>query len=312
MKKNILIAIDRSGPSIDVVNYASQLNKAMIPITFTLFHVQPAISTYLTEDAQRKPSARRALEKIAAENEKKSKELLEEAVQRLLSRGVDESAINSMTLPRGRGVADDILAYASTKMVDGILVGRRGTSYLKQWFVGSVTANLVEHSQVIPIWVVDGKVESNGILLAVDGSQTALRALDHLSFMLSGQPLNTIKLKLVHIRPILQDYCEIKLDENDEKAAQSILWDDDQQCMDDFYGQAIKVLKKNGLDMTNLELDTIEGGLSITKAIIRYARDNGFGTIVMGRRGKGQSSFIGSASRGMFQRLENMALWIVP
>jgi len=310
MEKHILIAIDQSRPSIDVVNYASQLNTAISPITFTLLHVQPAISTYLTDEVQRKPSARRAVEKIAAENEKKSTALLEEAAQRLTSKGVDEAKIHSMTLPRVKGVADDILAYASAKMVDAILVGRRGTSYLKQWLVGSVTANLVEHSQVIPIWVVDGKITSSDILLAADGSQSALRALDHLSFMLSAQSQNAIKL--VHIRPLLQDYCEIKLDEDDAKAAQSILWDDDQHCMDDFHNQATAVLKKNGLESSRMELETIEGSLSITRAIIGHARDHGFGTIVTGRRGRGQSSFIGSVSRGMFQRFENMALWIVP
>jgi nucleotide-binding universal stress UspA family protein len=310
MEKHILIAIDNSRPSIDVVNYASQLNTAIPPITFTLLHVQPAISTYLTEDAQRKPSARRALEKIAAENEKKSEELLKEAAQRLISKGVRESAIHQMTLPRGKGVADDLLSYASTKMVGAILVGRRGTSYLKQWFVGSVTANLVEHSKVIPIWVVDGQVQSNDILLSVDGSQSALRALDHLSFMLSGQPDSAIQL--IHVRPILQDYCEIKLDEDNTKAAQSIIWDDDQNCMDDFHSQAITVLKKNGFDISKMKLETLEGNLSVTRAIIGYARENDFGTIVMGRRGKGQSSFFGSVSRGLFQRVENMSLWIVP
>lgn len=310
MEKHLLIAIDNSRPSIDVVNYASQLSTAISPITFTLLHVQPALSAYLTEDAQRKPSARRTLEKIAAENEKKSTELLEEAAQRLIFRGVDESAIHFMTLPRGKGVADDILEYASVKMVDAILVGRRGTSYLKQWFVGSVTANLVEHSKVIPIWVVDGKITSNDILLAVDGSQSALSALDHLAFMLSGQ--SQIAIKLVHIRPLLRDYCEIKLDKDDAQAAQSIIWDEDQHCMDDFNDQAITVLKKNGLDVSSMELKTIEGSLSITRAIMGYAKDNGFGTIVTGRRGKGQSSFIGSVSSAIFQRSENMALWIVP
>ena len=310
MEKHILIAIDSSRPSNDIINYAFQLTTAITPITFTLFHVQPAISTYLTEDAKYKPGARRALEKIVAENEKKSTELLEEAAQGLMRKGVDETAIHCTTLPRNKSVADDILAYASAKMVDAILVGRRGTSYLKKWFVGSVTANLVEHSQIIPIWVVDGKVASNDILLAVDGSQSALRALDHLAFMLSGASVNAIKL--VHVRPVLQDYCEIKLDEDDTKAAQSILLDDDQHCMQDFYSQAVTVLTKNGFDAGKMELDTLDGHLSVTKAIIGYAHDNGFGTIVMGRRGQGKGTFFGSVSRGMFQRSENRALWIVP
>ncbi len=310
MEKHILIAIDSSRPSIEVVNYASRLNKTITPLTVTLFHVQPAISTYLTDDAQRKPSARRALEKIASENEKRSNELLETAAERLISKGIDESAIQKMTLPRGIGVADDILAYAAAKMVDAIIVGRRGSSYLKKWLMGSVTANLVEHSKVIPIWVVDGEVVPSDILLAADGSQSALRALDHLSFMLSGQSHKSIKV--VHIRPLLKDYCEIKIDEEETKAAQSFLRDDDQHCMDDFHSQAITVLEKNGLDISKMELDTIDRSISVTKAIIGYAKDNGFGTIVMGRRGKGKSSFFGSVSRGLIQRAEDMALWIVP
>jgi nucleotide-binding universal stress UspA family protein len=310
MEKSILIAIDNSRISIDIATYVSQIAKTIEPVAFTLFHVQPAISTYLTDDAQHKPSARHALEKAVSKNEKKSEELLETVAQRIISKGVDESAIQKMTLPRSKGVADDILAYASVKMVDAILVGRRGASYLKQWFVGSVTSNLLEHSQVIPIWVVDGKANSGDILFAADGSQSSLRALDHLSFILSGQPSATIRL--VHIRPLLQDYCEINIDADEAEAAQSLLWDDDQHCMENFYNQAMTVLQKNGMDRSQLQLDTLDGNISVARAITRYAKSNNFGTIVMGRRGRGKNSFFGSVSRSVFQRAEDMALWVVP
>jgi len=310
MGKRILIAIDNSRTSIEAVHYAAQLAQAIPPVAFTLFHIQAALSTYLTDEAQHKPSARRALEKVAAENRKKSTELLETAAQRLISKGVDASAIQLMSLPRSKGVADDILSYATAAMVDAILVGRRGASNLRQWLVGSVTANLVEHSQVVPIWVVDGTVGSSDILLAADGSRSSIRALDHLAFMLSGQPATAIKL--LHIRPVLQDYCEIKLDGKDTEAAQSVLWDYDRHCMDDFHSQAVTVLQKNGLDIDDMELTTLDGKISVPKAILRYARDKGFGAIVMGRRGRGKSSFFGSISRGVFQRAENMALWVVP
>ena len=310
MGKRILIAIDNSRTSIEAVHYAARLAQAIPPVAFTLFHIQAALSTYLTDEAHHKPSARSALEKVAAENRKRSTELLETASQRMISRGVDASAIQLMSLPRSKGVADDILAYATATMVDAILVGRRGASNLRQWLVGSVTANLVEHSQVVPIWVVDGTVGSSDILLAADGSRSSIRALDHLAFMLSGQPAPAIKL--LHIRPVLQDYCEIKLDGKDTEAAQSVLWDDDRHCMDDFHSQAVTVLQKNGLDVDDMELTTLDGKISVPKAILRYARDKGFGAVVMGRRGRGKSSFFGSISRGVFQRAENIALWVVP
>jgi nucleotide-binding universal stress UspA family protein len=310
MEKNILVAIDQSRPSTEILHYASRLAESLDELTFSLVHIQPVISTYLTEEARRKPSARRALETVVSENEKKATQLLESAAERLVSKGVDASAIQQMTIPRNVGVAKDILAYATAKMADAILVGRRGASQLKQWIVGSVTADLVEHSQVIPIWVVDGQNPSSEILLAVDGSQSALRALDHMAFMLSGTPDNSFHL--LHVRPSFQDYCEIQLDDENAEAVQSVLLDEDQHCMDNFYSQAIAVLKKYGFDGNKAKWETLDGKLSIPRAIMQYAKDNGVGSIVVGRRGRGKGSFFGSVSRSIFQHAENMAFWVVP
>jgi nucleotide-binding universal stress UspA family protein len=71
-------------------------------------------------------------------------------------------------------------------------------------------------------------------------------------------------------------------------------------------------LKKNNVDSSRLELATLDGKLSVTRSILNYAQDNGFGTIVMGRRGRSDSSFFGSVSRGLLQKAEGYAMWVVP
>jgi hypothetical protein len=45
------------------------------------------------------------------------------------------------------------------------------------------------------------------ILLAVDGSESALRAVDHMAFMLSGNP--EVRFCFFHVTPRLKDCCEI-------------------------------------------------------------------------------------------------------
>ena len=310
MEKHLLIAIDDSRQTFETINYAAQIGNTVSPVKFTLLHIQPSLSQYLTDEAKRKSSARQELEKIVVQNDTKARALLETASERLVGAGIAATQIEHLTLPRNKGVADDILALATAKSFDAILAGRRGASYLQQWLTGSVTANLVEHSQVIPIWVVDGNVPNNNVLLAADGSQSTLRALDHLAFMLADQTEQAIKM--LHIRPRIQDFCEIALDKELAHNAETVLLDEDQHCMDDFYGMAQTVLQKNNVDESRLEIVTLDGKLSVTRSILSHARDNSYGTIVLGRRGRSNSKFFGSVSRGILQKTEDMALWVVP
>jgi nucleotide-binding universal stress UspA family protein len=310
MEKKILIALDHSVQSMEAVHYAARMAAVITPSRFVLLHVQPALSQYLTEEARRKESARRTLEKLMAKNEAKSREVLDAAARRMVRQGVEESRVEVLTMPMSIGVADDILALGTAKHYDAILVARRGASSLQKWLTGSVTANLVEHSELIPIWVVDGAVSSDKILLAADGSQSALRALDHMAFMLSGH--STHAIHVLHIRPRFQDYCEIDMEEETTQDAETVLLNDDRHCMENFYQQALALLEKNGLDKDRLKVDTLDGKLSVARSIQNYASDKTYGTVVMGRRGRSKSLFTGSVSRSLLQKADGLALWVVP
>jgi nucleotide-binding universal stress UspA family protein len=176
--------------------------------------------------------------------------------------------------------------------------------------MGSVTANLVEHTDPIPVWVVDGTVASDKILLAVDGSSSALRALDHATFMLSGHP--TADLQILHVRPRFQDYCEIELVGEAARDAETVLNSDDQHCMTDFREKAMTVMEKNGFSGSRLHWETIDGKLSVAHAILNYSAQKGYGTIVMGRHGRSKSRFTGSVSRRLLHKAEETAFWVVP
>jgi len=310
MEKQLLLAVDGSVNSMDAVHYAANMNEAISDLRYALMVIQPVLSQYLLDEAQIKPQARMALDKAMKANKAKAEEILDQAAERMVRNGVAENRIERLTKPRDAGVASDLLVTGAVKPYDAILVGRRGASYLRELVLGSVTANLVEHSKSIPIWVVDGTVKSTNVLLAADGSQASLRALDHLAFMMAADERHN--LNLVHVRPRFKDYCEIDLEAESAKSAQEAFLDMDRQCMDDFYPQALEVLAKYNIDTGRLNIDPLDGRLSIPRSIFQHAANHHFGTIVMGRRGISRNPFTGSVSRTLLNKAENVALWVVP
>lgn len=73
------------------------------------------------------------------------------------------------------GVAKDILEYSVAGSFDAVILGRRGLSGIAEYFAGSVSANIVNNSDFIPIWLVDEKALSKNIMVAVDGSESSLK-----------------------------------------------------------------------------------------------------------------------------------------
>jgi nucleotide-binding universal stress UspA family protein len=243
-------------------------------------------------------------------NQKASTEMLEKTHRQMAQSGVAADRIEICSRIRTTGVAEDLLDECRLKSYDAIALGRRGITYLQEMVTGSVTANLLEHSQVTPVWMVDSEVPNSRIVLAADGSQNALRALDHLAFILGGQA--DAKIHVIHVKPQLRDICEIDVGSETMAAAEEIILDSDRHCIDGFYKQALGVLQKNKLDPSQFDIQTVESRFSIAGAILDTARHGGFGTIVIGRRGFKKSMFTGSVSRKIIQKVNKMAVWLVP
>ena len=310
MQKKIAIAVDGSVHCGCAVRYAANMAKVLPELYFELVHVHPSLSQYLIEEAERKAKANRALQAVIKANREASLDMLEKVRRQMVQLGVDAQRIELCSRIRTTGLAEDLLDECRSKAYDAIVLGRRGVTYLQELVTGSVTANLLEHSQVTPVWMVDGEVPDNRIVLAVDGSQNALRALDHYAFMLGGQ--KDAKIHIIHVKPRLRDICTIDFDSQTLAAAEEVVLDSDRHCIDQFYSQALGVFKKNGLETDQLDIETIESRISVAGAILDAARKGGFGTIVVGRRGFKNSKFSGSVSRSIIQKATRMAVWLVP
>lgn len=310
MKKKIAVAVDASLHSSHAVQYAARIAKVVPELHVVLMHIHPTISGYLLEEARSSVSAQNELQKIIQKNQAAASALLGQYQERMVQDGVPEDRIELKNRPRQIGVADDLLAWCQVADYDALLVGRRGVSFLQGLVMGSVTENLVNHSNLTPIWVVDGLIRSEKILLAVDGSPRALRAADHLSFMVSGS--ENSRIQMLHVQPSLQDYCEIDLQSETLAQAEAVLLDSDRRCLDDFHAQVLTVFQRNGFSKDRVELSIVSDKLFAGKAILEAAHQGDFGTVVIGKRGTSKSRFFGSVSRFVIQKAENLAVWIVP
>jgi nucleotide-binding universal stress UspA family protein len=310
MKKKVLVAVDNSLQASQAVSYAARMAANIPEMNYHLLHIQPAISGYLLEEAESSAKGRSELERLLRKNQSASLALLEKYRDQMVRLGISPEHLSIQGRPRNSGVAEDILDLSQTLPYDAVLVGRRGVSYLQEIFTGSVTTNLVSHSKLTPIWIVDGEASADAILLAVDGSPSSLRAVDHLAFVLRGDDRS--RIQMLHVQPRLQDYCVIDTEEPSDPETEAIVLDADRRCISNFYSQAKAILSKAGIAEERAELKTVAGGMRTAKAILDEAQQGGYGTVVVGRSGANQSRFFGSVSAKVLQGAKDMCVWIVP
>jgi nucleotide-binding universal stress UspA family protein len=307
MQKKILLAVDDTIHSKNAIHYAVKISNSIRKLSFTLFSVQPTVSQYLLDEAKKNVQAAAQLKKVIQKNTEACQDILEKHRQLMIGLGVEEKRIVTSTQPKMMGLAKDIIEFGEKQMFDAILVGRRGLSKIQEAFMGSVTSNIIEHCRIVPVWLVDGQVSSERIMVAVDGSESALRAVDHLSFMIGNN--RGIRIALFHVIPKAGDYCVV--DTGEKAALEAFIRKSDRECIDHFYSYAIKKFSEAGISEKQIEVKTVKRTTNVGKAILSEAKKGDFGTVVIGRRGVSRAFFMGSVSRYVVDKMSDRAVWLV-
>lgn len=312
--KKLLLPVDDSIHSTHAVQYVARMSTIMQDAIYMLLYVQPTISDYLKEAAQKDPQARKKLKQLDEKNAALGNEILNRHKERMMGHNLPEERILLLTHRRLEGVAWDIIHQAWNESVDAVIMGRRGFSRFQDTFIGSTTRNVIEHNTGIPIWMVDGEIVSRNILLAVDGSTNSINALDYLCEILRHDP--DALLTLFHVQPSLRDYCGIEFAEtqtaDSDEIVSKFVEKANRECVDNFMGYALRRLKELGIPEDRVTLTTRSTKLNIGKTIIAEFENGVYGTLVVGKRGARGGYFMGSVSNYMVTHLENGALWIVP
>jgi len=204
----------------------------------------------------------------------------------LLSRGFQDEQVASKVQTRKLSKVLDIVREGERGMYDAVVFGRRGLSWLEQAFDESVTGELLKTKVGFPIWVCR-KPESGrrNVLVCIDGSEAAFRAVDHAGFMLSDQVDQEITLMTVATR---------------RGGDGDALW-----------SACTSRLQANGFPEDRIRFQVAESG-NVARTILREAERGRFGALAVGRTGEGKARglFMGSVSTTLFKELEKASLWI--
>lgn len=310
MQKKILIAVDGSSATDHAVDYVGMMQGALIKeLNVTLLFIMKPVPPFMRRAGQSDPAIYKQLKSLEKSNWDEAQKVLGMAKERLIKHGMAEEVIDTKPMPRAVGAAKDILFEAEHGLYDAVVLGRRGLSKAQELFLGSVTNKVVQHASRLPIWVVGGRVTSRKVLCAVDGSEGSLKAVDHMAFLLGGNP--DCQVTLFHVGATLANYCTLDFSEDIKEKIEGELMSSDAECMDDFFSRAVKVLTDAGLEMEQVQTKSVRAKLGVASAIVSQMKKNDYGTVVLGRRGENRSFFLGHVSDNVLTKSEDHAVWIV-
>jgi nucleotide-binding universal stress UspA family protein len=298
-QKRLLLALDGSQRSLQTVRYAGE-EQAFHHMRIVLFHVFNSIPDAYY-DLEKEPKSVKVVREVRsweAEQKKKIRRHMDDARKILLDAGFAETALEIKIQNRKKGVARDIIVEAQ-KGYDAVLLRRRGATALRNVTVGSVTIKLLEKLTFIPVLIAGTNPVNKKVLLAVDGSPGAGRAVKFAADLLG--PLKTYQALLLHV-----------VRSRSQMDAEALEADGLIQT-GTIFGEAVRILTAAGFERVNIATQTITGALSRAGAIADMAKEGDWGTIVLGRRGwSGVSDFfMGRVSNKVVYTGRKHSVWIV-
>jgi nucleotide-binding universal stress UspA family protein len=311
MNKKILVAIDGSRNSLEALDYINQLGRYCPGIDLVLFHVLPPVPPVYKEDLLSNPVAQKYIRQWKQKHQEAIEQVLHKSRDKLVRWGWEEERIRIKSQEKRIGVARDILFEAHNGLYDAVVLGRRGLSKVEEFFLGSVSGKVLQGAGDIPVWLIGRKTPSPHILVALDGSENALRAVDHLSFIVDPCRTEEIRVLLLNVWPGLVtllgpriiphlDSLNNSAQENHKKRLEA--------AMD----QAESLLLEAGLSARQVKKKFCSRCSDIARAVLSEADKGDYGTIVLGRRGisKTQEFFMGSVSGKIIEQAGQKTVWL--
>lgn len=129
----------------------------------------------------------------------------------------------------------------------------------------------------------------NKILIAVDGSESAFKAVDYAGRQFSGT--NDLRITLLHVMPYppapLWDDGHIPTPEEKVERDRAIeLWLKKQKgAIEPVLRRASDMLTSQGVKPEQIETKVISDSIDVAASILEEARDGGYQTLILGRRG---------------------------
>jgi nucleotide-binding universal stress UspA family protein len=309
MEKKLLIAVDASIYSSNTLHYLERLFASLDDVRFHLISV---ISCNPSETAKEWFDKLELMNMLSKEEQKRygaATRYLKKAVARLERNGIASEYVTTEVKISTTSPAAEVLQVARKGYFDALIIGRRGVSKLEELIMGSVSSNLLEKCHDVPIWIVDGQVDSRKFLVPVDGSHFTLQALDHLCFILQNNPY--AEITLFHSSAMFSQKQDLKMDFCPHFLQDD--WCEEHRNDKDLHFIApLQMLKNSGFPSDRVHQVETKKGMYASRQIVRQALIDDYGTIVMGRRSKEmKKGAFGSVTEKVLAMGVDTAIWVV-
>jgi len=307
--KMITVGVDGSRRSLGSLDYLKGFFGTGHDLKITLFYVLPSLPPILVEESRKNPKVARQVKDLEKKNVAVAEDILQNAKQKLIEAGFAPERIEAAHRKRQVGVAQDICHWSQERKTDAVLVSSRGRGRLEAFFLGEVANRMTEFCLNAPVWILKGKSPAaEGVLIAVDPSENAMRAVDHAGFMLAGTDHPVV---LFHTKRKLQRFLPKEVVEYlpgldsvwSEKADEEIA---------PFIQRAREALVDHGIPAKRIDSRIVKGTFRPAADILKAAEKNHCGTVVLGRRGMSDETefAMGTVVRKVVENASDLALWI--
>lgn len=306
-EKKLLILFDGSERSMQTLDYVGQL-APFRNYKLVLFHVFSGVPECYW-DLERTPQNQHAISQLIAweiERKKEIKNFAEKAQQKLLDAGISEDLVEIKIHKRIVGVARDILKEAEEGHYTAVVLRRRGVGALEGMIVGSIANKLFSKLTFSPMIIAGRHPAREKLLIAIDGSASSRRAVDFVADNAGG---NNYTVGLIHVirgfGSLVPDNPEFLMPAENVELAHN-------EMMELFSDMKAKLIKA-GFDEKRITERIITGVYSRAGAIVQEAEAEGYGTIVIGRKGlsRVQEFFMGRVCNKVIHGGKQFSVWVI-
>ncbi|RUM88257.1 MAG: hypothetical protein DSZ24_04190 [Thermodesulfatator sp.] len=307
LPKKVLLAYDGTTPSRKATAYLNQVfgHREDFEITVCVIARKPPSHLLQAGGGHSFLEREELLEKAIAENLAQAQKVAQRG-RELLAAFPEKSVDLRVCLQTG-DLAYEIIRTAESGRYDAIVVGRRGLSRTTQGFMGSVSYKLAGHA-LCPVWMISGKSWNHRVLVAVDLGDPGFRVVEHVAFIFSGDP--KVEITLFHVvypwtgpGPRTETLKEMEKHLIASAAEEARV----------FFEKAREYFEKNGFPAERARVRIVRSLFGPASAILKEARRGHYGTVVVGRRGRGgfRGLLLGSVSTKIISTLKDRAVWLV-
>jgi nucleotide-binding universal stress UspA family protein len=293
----ILLAYDGSDLALDSVQYIGEV----FPHDRTevvVFYVETKIPRSFWQMEReldfrfQSPQIRAAM----AQRKKMVNLAMKKAEQTLLECGLPPHAVHIQVHIKNQSILQDIVEE-SHQGYDALVIGRKGHSRIKDFFMDTLPMKLLGKIKNIPLIVVGKNSNHKNILIAFDGTREIIKAVKALSCLIETSGCKLLLCHSQHRREMFE--------KTEEKGAAG--------GSDKMFALPMNYFLEAGFSSDQVSFEIIDSEKTPTHGILSTARYGNYGTIIVGRRGLApwKRLMFNRVGNKIFKNADNHVVWIV-